>query len=104
MRAGIGDHESGLRSLLVLAEVQRHRGAADVAQLLLEEAAAERSPADRTDGWRYAAAALAELRLAAGDRSRAAGLLAQCAEPPTEEVRLCAILADLDGRIRRPAL
>ena len=101
VRAGIGDHESGLRSLLVLAEVERQRGAIDVAQLLLEEAAAERQPADRTDGWRYAALTLAELRMASGDRARAAELLAQCADPPTEEVRLRTQLAALDERIHQ---
>ncbi len=99
VRAGIGDHESGLRSLLVLAEVARAQGSPDAAELLLEEAADDRPPGDRTDGWRQAAVALAELRLAAGDPGRARDLVARCRVPATEEVRLLAQLDDLEGRL-----
>ncbi len=100
VRAGVGDHESGLRAQAVLAEVERRAGAADAAELLLEEAAAaEVAPADRTDGWRNAAAALAEMRLDAGDRAGAAELLARAHEPPTEEVGLVARLAALEARL-----
>lgn len=88
VRAGIGDHESGLRAMVVLAELERRAGANDAAELLLEEAAAEVAPADRTDAWREAAVALAEMRSAAGDTADAAGLLASCEDPPTEEVHL----------------
>lgn len=93
VRAGVGDHESGLRSLVVLAAVERARGALDVAELLLEEAAADREPVDRTDSWRFAGIDLAACRLAAGDRAGAAELLDRCDHPPSEEVRVRAALA-----------
>ncbi|QXC61960.1 AAA family ATPase [Aquihabitans sp. G128] len=99
VRAGIGDHESGLRALVVLAEAERERGAADVAELLLEEAAADREPADRTDGWRAAAVALAQLRLAAGDVDGCRELVARCEDPPTEEVRVRAAIRALRARL-----
>lgn len=93
VRAGVGDHESGLRSLVVLATVERRRGATAVAELLLEEAAAERAPVDRTDSWRFAGIDLAAIRLDAGDRRGAAELLDRCDDPPSEEVRVRAALA-----------
>lgn len=99
VRAGIGDHESGLRCLLVLAEVARRRGSGADAELLLEEAAGPCDPADRTDAWRQAALALAELRLDAGDPDRAAALLAACVEPPTQEVRVLAAIDALTERL-----
>ncbi|MEO6628573.1 MAG: adenylate/guanylate cyclase domain-containing protein [Aquihabitans sp.] len=98
VRAGIGDHESGLRSLYVLAEIEDRRGHADAAELLLEEAVTERDPDDRTDAWRQAAIALAERRLHAGDVTRARHLAAQCIEAPTDEVR---ILADLEALVSK---
>jgi class 3 adenylate cyclase/tetratricopeptide (TPR) repeat protein len=99
VRAGFGDHESGVRCLVVLAEVERARGAAAAAELLLEEAVAPRPPADRSDGWRQAALALAELRLAVGDHSRARELLDACDDPPTEEHSLRLAMAALTDRL-----
>lgn len=90
VRAGIGDHESGLRAALVLAEVELAGGSAEAAELLLEEAAAERRPGDRTDAWRQAAVALGGLRLAAGDRRGARELLGSITDPPTEDLRTLA--------------
>ena len=99
VRAGIGDHESGLRALLVLAEVERARGNGGVAELLLEEATERREPEDRTDGWRHAAVALARTRADAGDVAGARLLVASCEEPPTEDRRLLGLLAELHLRL-----
>ncbi len=88
VRSGMGDHESGLRAMVVLAELERRAGAIDTAELLLEEAAAEVAPADRTDAWRAAAIALAELRAEAGNTGEALDLVARVEDPPTEEVGL----------------
>ncbi|CAN5745001.1 hypothetical protein BH23ACT2_BH23ACT2_18120 [soil metagenome] len=99
VRAGIGDHESGVRCLVVLAEVERARGATDTAQLLLEEAVAPRPPADRSDGWRHGALALAELRMDVGDHVRAKQLLDQCSDPPTEEHSLGLAMSSLRDRL-----
>lgn len=99
VRAGIGDHESGLRSLAVLAEIEGRRGNPQEAELLLEEAVGEREPDDRTDAWRQAAIALAERRLEAGDVPRARALVAQCLEAPTDEVRISAALHALVARL-----
>lgn len=99
VRAGIGDHESGLRSLLVLAEVERHRDEPGRAELLLEEAVAPRDPEDRTDGWRAAALVLARLRLDAGDVARARALLDACDDPASEEVRTVAAVVALRAEL-----
>ncbi|CAN5402812.1 hypothetical protein BH10ACT1_BH10ACT1_27220 [soil metagenome] len=103
VRAGIGDHESGLQSLIVLAEVERAKGNLDVAELLLEEAAADREPADQTDAWRAAAITLAELRLRAHDPDGARQLLERVDEAPTEDVRLRAALGVLRRRLDDPS-
>lgn len=99
VRAGIGDQESGLRSICVLAAVEDARGQAAEAQLLLEEAAAPRAPGDRTEAWRQAALALARHRLAAGDRKRAEDLLAACEDPRSEDVRTQVGVAELRDRL-----
>jgi class 3 adenylate cyclase/tetratricopeptide (TPR) repeat protein len=99
VRAGIGDHESGLRSLLVLAEVARGRGGVREAEQLLEEAASDRAPTDRTDAWRQAAAALVDLWIDAGDTDRARDLLDRCDDPPTDDVTIRASLAALRERL-----
>jgi class 3 adenylate cyclase/tetratricopeptide (TPR) repeat protein len=94
VRTGVGDHESGLRSLTVLAEVARREGRRDEAELLLEEAAGERAPEDRSDAWRQAAVALARLRGAAGDGARARELLDQAEDPPSDDILLAAAIAE----------
>ena len=101
VRAGIGDHESGLRCLVVLAESARRAGRDGEAQLLLEEAAAERAIDDRTDAFRQAALDLAELRLDAGDDDRARGLVGWCEEAPTDDVSISHRLALLAARVGR---
>ena len=101
VRAGIGDHESGLRALLVLAEVEQVVGTASAAELLLEEAVQPCDPRNRTEAWRLAALTLAGLRLDAGDRTGAAALLDDCSDPPvdTRSVNdgIAALLARLEG-------
>ncbi len=104
VRAGIGDHESGLNALVVLASIERERGAHEVAELLLEEAAADRAPEDRTDGWRRAAVALAELRLGAGDLDGARGLVERCEQPPTEAPRLVEAIARVRSELDATAI
>ena len=99
VRAGVGDHESGLNALVVLAGVERARGADDVAELLLEEAATEREEEDRTNGWRRAAVALADLRVTAGDRSGATALLDRCEQPATEDERVLTSIARVRMRL-----
>lgn len=88
VRAGIGDDESGLKALRVLARVSLRRGHRDAAELLLDEAASERRPGDRSEGWRLAALALADLRLDGGDRDAAELLLGSASEPPCDLVRV----------------
>lgn len=84
VRSGVGDHESGLRALLVLAEVAQRSGDRAAAELFLEEAVQPCDAADRTEAWRLAALALATTRYEAGDRSGAADLLAACTDPPVD--------------------
>ena len=99
MRAGVGDHESGLRALGVLAEAARQRNEPEVAELLLEEAVDDRHPEDRSDAWRLAALALARLRLAAGDPERACLLVGRCVESPTDDVSIQAEVAALQAQL-----
>ncbi|MCB0977777.1 MAG: tetratricopeptide repeat protein [Acidimicrobiales bacterium] len=99
VRAGIGDDESGLKALRVLARVSRRRGQDDAAELLLDEAAAPRAPGDRSEGWRLAAVALAELRLDRGDRHAAESLIAAASDPPCDLVRVLGRLETLKERI-----
>ncbi|MCB1005548.1 MAG: universal stress protein [Acidimicrobiales bacterium] len=101
VRAGIGDDESGLKALRVLARVAIARGQMDAAELLLEEAASPRDPGDRTEGWRLATIALADLRLARGDRDAAEALVRDAAEPPCDVARVLERLDRLVERIER---
>lgn len=84
VRAGVGDHESGLRALTVLAEVAQRSGDRGAAELFLEEAAQPCEAPDRTEAWRLAALALAEMRIDAGDRGGAEGLVDACEDPPAD--------------------
>ncbi|MBI2710624.1 MAG: AAA family ATPase [Actinobacteria bacterium] len=69
VRAGLGDHDSGLRALTVLGRLAFEAGDLSGAQLLLEEAVDDgHGP---TDSWRQAAATLAEVRAARGDAAGA---------------------------------
>lgn len=99
VRAGVGDHESGLRALGVLAEAARQRDEPEVAELLLEEAVDDRHPEDRSDAWRLAALSLARLRLTAGDPARAQVLVGRCAESPTDDVSIQAEVAALQAQL-----
>ena len=87
VRAGIGDHESGLRALTTLAVVERQAGDHAAAELLLDEAVDDVEPPDRTDAWRQAAAALAELLVERGAIERAAALLDEAETPASDGVR-----------------
>jgi tetratricopeptide (TPR) repeat protein len=99
VRAGVGDHESGTRCLVVLGELARREGRIADAELLLEEAAATRPPGERTDAWREASLILGQCRLDAGDPERALELLDAADDPPTEEIRLRAALDALRTRL-----
>ncbi|MDQ6697156.1 MAG: AAA family ATPase, partial [Actinomycetota bacterium] len=87
VRAGIGDHGSGLRALTTLATVERQGGDPAAAELLLDEAVDDVDPANRTDAWRQAAAALAELLVERGALERASALLDETETPPSDGVR-----------------
>lgn len=102
VRAGIGDDESGLKALRVLARVAAARGQLDAAELLLQEAAAPRDRGDRTEGWRLATIALAELLLDRGDREAARALARDAAEPPCDILRVVERLDHLVGRLDGP--
>lgn len=99
VRAGVGDHESGLRAIGVLAALREVDGDTPGAMGLLEEAVDDRAPDDRTDGWRQAALALAELCLAAGHVDRARTLHTASITPPTDDVLLAGALTDLGRRV-----
>lgn len=99
VRAGIGDDESGLKALRVLARVALERDQEDVAELLLEEAAAPRPPGDRTEGWRLAALALAERRIGRGDLDGAAALVAAADQPPCDLARVTSRRLALEARL-----
>jgi tetratricopeptide (TPR) repeat protein len=99
VRAGIADDESGLKALRVLARVAVPRGEPTAPALRLAEAAAPREPGDRTEGWRLAAIALADLRLARGDRDGAAALVAAVADPPCDIVRVAERLGSTVERL-----
>ncbi len=53
-RSGLGDQDTGLRALLVLAQLAAHAGDVDAEQLLLEEAVSARRDHSATDTWRQA--------------------------------------------------
>jgi hypothetical protein len=93
VRAGMGDHESGLRALTTLAELDRDSGDLSSAELLLEEAVEGVAPEDRTDAWRQAAAALARLLVERGALERAHALLDEAEHPPSDGVRTKVALA-----------
>lgn len=99
VRAGIGDDESGLRALRVLARLASDRDDLDVAELLLEEAAAPRAPGDRSEGWRLAALALADVRLRRGDHDAARLLADQAGDPGCDIVRVVDRLAGIEARL-----
>ncbi|MEO6989651.1 MAG: tetratricopeptide repeat protein, partial [Aquihabitans sp.] len=102
VRAGVGDHESGLRALLVLAEVAAAAGDGEGAELFLEEAVQPRDAPDRTEAWRQAALALADLRIDAGDLAGAAILVEACDDPPVETRSLLDGVARLRRRLEAP--
>jgi len=100
VRAGIGDHESGMRALTTLASLERAAGDLSSAEMLLEEAIEGVSVEDRTDAWRQAAAALVELLVERGAIGRAEVLLDDAEQPPSDGVRTRVMLA----RARRALL
>lgn len=105
VRAGVGDHESGLRSLLVLAEVERARGHDEAAVRLLEEAASFREPEDRSETWRLAALALAELNLDRGGGVPAARALVELTvDPPADSIAVVTALKRVQGRLGSDAV
>jgi len=87
VRAGIGDHGSGLRALTTLAWVERQAGDLAAAELLLDEAVDDVDAASRTDSWRQAAAALAEVLVERKALERASSLLADAETPASDGVR-----------------
>ena len=99
VRSGVGDHESGLRALLVLAEVELVTGTASAAELLLEEAVQPCEPKDRTETWRLAALMLADMRIDAGDRAGATRLVDACEDPPVDTHAVNQEIARLQTRL-----
>ncbi len=93
VRAGIGDNESGIRALTTLAVIDRQSGDHGSAELLLDEAVDGADVDNRTDAWRQAAAALAELLVERGALDRAASLLDAAETPRSDGVRTRAAVA-----------
>lgn len=91
VRAGIGDQDSGLRALVVLAGLAGRSGDHTGAQLLLGEAVAMRTSTTATDTWRQANAELALTLVADGDTDAAALLAAAAADGADESVRTLAL-------------
>ncbi len=93
VRAGIGDHDTGLRALMVLAELARRAGDLTEAQLLLEEAVGLPGTGPPTDSWRQANAALATVLAERGEVATAARHAAVAADGPGEGVRVAVAVA-----------
>ncbi len=99
VRAGIGDHDTGLRALLVLAELSRRAGDLAGAQLLLEEAVGLSGEGPPTDTWRQANAALAAVLVARGDPAAAAGHTSLAADGTGEGVRVAVAVARAEAAV-----
>jgi class 3 adenylate cyclase/tetratricopeptide (TPR) repeat protein len=99
VRAGIGDEESELRSLLVLAQVAMRRGDDAAAELFLEDAVAGRAERDRTETWGHAALDLAERRARRGDLDGARSLLDAATDPQVDAVLYLERLAEVTALV-----
>jgi len=98
-RAGVGDDESRIQSLVVLARAAARRDDPAAAEVLLEDAIADRAPGDRTEWWYLAALDLAEQRLDRGDRAGATSLVA--AVEADEQVDARSVRRRIEGIRRR---
>jgi class 3 adenylate cyclase/tetratricopeptide (TPR) repeat protein len=98
-RAGFGDHDSGYRALLVLAELARSADDRAAEQLLLEEVVDGIDHRLPTDAWRQANAALAQVMIERDDLAAAERLVAVAADGAAESV-----VADVRAERARSAL
>ena len=92
VRSGLGDEDTGMRALIVLAEATGRAGDPDAAELLLEEAVALRRSETATDTWRQANARLAVARAQRGDLAGAEVSLAAADDGTAESVRTISAL------------
>ncbi|MEJ7583632.1 MAG: hypothetical protein WKF43_05960 [Acidimicrobiales bacterium] len=99
VRAGLGDHDTGLRALVLLAELAGRAGDRSGAQLLLEEAVATHEAGPAPESWHQANAALALVLLERGDVAGARTLLEAAAAGPGEGVRTAVAVARAEAAL-----